>query len=225
MSITRSRNPVVFTYRMNGVPLEHVGSFKDLGVVFDSKLCFNEHIDSLISKCNQINGLIKRSVGYHAPSHVKLQLYKSLTLSNMDYCSQVWSPQGFVKIRSLESVQRSMTKYILNDFDASYVDRCSELDLMPLTYRRECNDLLYLFKVIHGLLEVNLSEEVEIVHRESRTMQGILLQPTQIRTETFYSSFFNRVVYLWNVLPLQIREAQSLHVFRGLLISYYSAKL
>ena len=118
-----------------------------------------------------------------------------------------------------------MTKFILNDFNVSYVDRCCELDLLLLTYRREFSDLLCVFKIIHGLLEVNFSDEVEIVYRENRTMQGILLQPTHIRTETFYSSFFNRVVHLWNILPLQIRQATSMPVFKDLLFSYYNVKL
>ena len=35
-------------------------SQKHLGLVFDSKLNFNEHIESKISKCNKIIGLMKK---------------------------------------------------------------------------------------------------------------------------------------------------------------------
>ena len=40
MSITRSRSPITFPYSMNGVLIEHVGIFKDLGIFVDSTLYF-----------------------------------------------------------------------------------------------------------------------------------------------------------------------------------------
>ena len=40
------------------VPIEKVPSEKDLGVTFDSKLNFTEHISSKVKKANQIVGLI-----------------------------------------------------------------------------------------------------------------------------------------------------------------------
>ncbi|ELU09784.1 hypothetical protein CAPTEDRAFT_100721 [Capitella teleta] len=56
--------------------------------------------------------MIKRSVGYHAPQKVKLQLFKSLARPIFEYSSQVWSPSTKRDINLIESVQRSMTKYI-----------------------------------------------------------------------------------------------------------------
>ena len=225
MTITRSRTPYTYNYSMNGANLEHVGCFKDLGVIFDRKLCFNQHIDAFISKCNQINGLIKRSVGFNAPVKVKLQLYKTLSMSIMNYCSEVWSPQGHVKIKALESIQRSMSKYILNNYDLSYVERCSELELLPLCFRREINDLLFVYKIIHNLVAVDFSEEVQVVNSShSRNAQGIVLERCRIRTETFYASYFNRIVHLWNILPLDIRSSVSVSVFKRKLFCFYQRK-
>ena len=73
LSITRSQTPVNFVYSLNGQSLEHVGVFKDLGIVIDQSLTFNEHITNLVTKCNKVSGMIKRSVGFNAPSHVKLR--------------------------------------------------------------------------------------------------------------------------------------------------------
>lgn len=225
MTITRNHNPYVFNYSMNGSNLQHVGCFKDLGVVFNTKLSFNTHIDALICKSNQVNGLIKRCVGYNAPVNVKLHLYKTLTMSIMNYCSEIWSPQGHTKIKALESIQRSMTKYILNDYDMSYVERCVELELLPLTFRREINDLLFAFKIIHNLVAVDFNEEMHIVSpSHSRTAHGILLEQRHVRTETFYASYFNRIVHLWNILPLDIRTSQSLCVFKQNLSRFYQCK-
>ena len=74
---------------LNGNSLEHVTPFKDLGVLVSPDLSWNEHIHNLVCKCNRVNGMIKRVVGYHAPNNVSLNLYKSLTRSIAEYSTPV----------------------------------------------------------------------------------------------------------------------------------------
>ena len=57
---------------------------KDLGVIFQSNLKFNEHINMAANKANKIVGLIKRSSTYLDYS-IFLILYKSLIRSHVDY--------------------------------------------------------------------------------------------------------------------------------------------
>ena len=149
LTISRSRNPIMSDYCINNNVLEHVGNFKDLGIVIDSKLTFREHVRSLISKANAVNGMIKRTVGYKAPSNVTTKLFTSLTRSTLEYCSPVWSPYVHCDVKGIERVQRSMTRYILGSPEGiSYKERCMSLNIMPLSYRREMVDLLFLFKCI-----------------------------------------------------------------------------
>jgi len=48
-----------FTYKIDGVPLEHVESYKDLGVLFDPFLLFDQHISNIVSKAYSMLGLIQ----------------------------------------------------------------------------------------------------------------------------------------------------------------------
>ena len=227
LTITRNHNPIIFTYNMNNAPLEHVGIFKDLGVFIDSKLSFNSHVDSLVTKCSKVSGFIKRSVGYHAPINVKLQLYKSLVLSLLDFASPVWSPHLKRQIHSLESVQRSMSKFILSNWEASYVERCQDLKLLPLSFRREITDLSFLYKILHSLVDVDFNDVVHFTdpsHLRSANNGPVLSTPFT-RTETFKGSYFNRISHLWNSLPLHIRQSNSLNVFKSKLNFFYSLKL
>ncbi|ELU14968.1 hypothetical protein CAPTEDRAFT_38612, partial [Capitella teleta] len=51
----------------------------------------------------------------------------------------------------IESVQRSMTKYICNDFnEMSYSSRLKELHILPLSYQREFIDLMFIFNYFKG---------------------------------------------------------------------------
>ena len=50
-----------FTYNIDGVPLEHVESYKDLGVLFDPFLLFDQHISKIVSKAYSMLGVIQRN--------------------------------------------------------------------------------------------------------------------------------------------------------------------
>jgi len=61
-----------------------VDKIKDLGVTFDSRLKFDEHIDIKISKAYQLLGIIKRNFIYLTPDSFVV-LYKSLVRSHLEY--------------------------------------------------------------------------------------------------------------------------------------------
>ncbi len=229
LTIARSRNPIKFDYSLNGSLLEHVGIFRDLGVVVDSTLSFREHIRSLVSKANAISGMIKRTIGYHAPRHVTLQLYTALTRSTLEYCSPVWSPYLNCDIKKLESVQRSMTRYILGyPESATYRDRCVDLNILPLSYRREINDLLFLFRSMHGYYDVNVHQNLEFVSTNSRLRsgsEGTLLRNQLVSTDRFKYSFFNRVTRTWNGLPESLRNCTVFNTFKDGINQFYNDKL
>jgi hypothetical protein len=222
MSITRSRQPVTFPYSINGVLLEHVGVFKDLGIAIDSTLSFTSHVQSIVSKSLKVCGMIKRSIGFNAPVSVKLQLFKSLCISVLESSSQVWSPQSKVNVQLLESVQRSMTRYILNCDDVSYTERCFILNILPLSFRREIADLLFIFKQLHGLSSVDFTNEIS---SSVFNNNAFILSRPHVRTESFLSMYFNRIVHLWNILPASCRSCTNFSTFKSSLLLFYQSKL
>ena len=228
LTVTRKYDDSHYVYCMNRMPLEHVGSFKDLGILVDSSLNWNSHISSIISKTKRVCGMIKRSVGSKAPTNVKLQLYKTLGRPNIEYSSQVWSPSSFSSIKALESVQRSMTKYITGHVDLSYVERCKLLGLLPLSFRREIMDLVFIYKYFNGALDVDLSNIVQFYRclpSLRSSSQGMRLKPNLAKTETFINSYFNRIVTLWNCLPVELRSSNNILSFRKSLENLYTHKL
>ena len=63
-------------YTLNGIELEHVFDEKDLGVIVDSNLKFEEHLTEKAKKANTISGLIQRSF-----SHLDGKVFKTLFTS------------------------------------------------------------------------------------------------------------------------------------------------
>ena len=62
---------------MNGA-LKRVTEVQDLGVTLDSALQWNIHVKNIISKANRVSGLIRRTLGWHAPQNTNFILYSSL---------------------------------------------------------------------------------------------------------------------------------------------------
>ena len=59
-------------------------SVKQLGMLLDSRLNFNEHVQSKTNKCYKIIGLIKK-LSIHLPREALLRIYKSLVRPNLGY--------------------------------------------------------------------------------------------------------------------------------------------
>lgn len=228
LTISRSHAPIKFDYNLDGSILENVGSFKDLGVILDQSLSFKQHITAISSKSNQMNGIVKRSVGFGAPRHVKLKLYKTLVRPTAEYSSQVWSPFMKNEILLIENVQRSMTRFILGEHDLSYSERCQTLELLPLSYRREIADLIFCFKCLNGFIDVDFSDELCVLTPNSflrSSQNGLLLKENRTRTEHFKSMYFNRLPHLWNILPSDVRGCDTLSSFKFKLFNHYLTRL
>ena len=58
-------------------------------------------------------------------------------------------------IDKIESVQCKFTKFLPGIFHMSYVDRLAVLMLESLELRRIKADLIFLYKMIHGLVDIN----------------------------------------------------------------------
>jgi len=78
-------------YAIGESVLEHVDKEKDLGVIIDSNLTFDEHICGKIKKANSIVGLISRSFDYLSPEMLRT-LFVAFVRPHLQYAQAVWSP-------------------------------------------------------------------------------------------------------------------------------------
>ena len=146
ISFTRSKNPILFDYTMNGVPLQRIDEIRDLAVIITSSLSWNNHIDNIISKAARISGLIKRTLGWHASSQTKYIMYCSLVRPLLEYCTVVWSGTSRKNIKNIEKIQRSMTRYVFNYAEVDYKDRLLMTNILPLSMRHEYTDIVFFWK-------------------------------------------------------------------------------
>ena len=200
----RNKLPFIFAYKILDKPLQRVQHMRDLGVLINNNLTWGTHCRGLINKCNRTMGMIKRAVGFNAPVNVTTSLYCTLVRSNLEYCSSVWSPSTVSDAKAIESIQRAATRCILNYPEIKCDQRCTMLHLHPLTYRCEITYFLYVFKCIKGYHDVSWHNNIEVTSNSSlrSSNAGLVLRMKFVKTECFKISFFNKIIALWNALPL-----------------------
>ena len=78
---------------------------KHLGIVLDSKLNFNAHVDQKIKKCNRIISLIRR-LSVNLPRNALLTIYKSFVRPYLDYGDILYDKPNHENFQNkLEKVQ------------------------------------------------------------------------------------------------------------------------
>jgi len=111
----------------------------------------------------------------------------------------------------VERIQCEATKHILNDYESSYKSRLEQLHLLPLMYTYELNGVMFLVKCLKQPSD-NLKIHHHITFATSSTRFGNsnkLVHPKSSSSAQQHFCF-NRIVKLWNHLPL-IDMSLSIH--------------
>ena len=128
-------------------------SVRDLGITVECNASFQTHINNVVSKGRRQAGWVLR-VFETRDLKPLLVLYRALVLPHLEYCCQLWSPAptALGKIRQLESIQRSFTSRIRGVETMNYWQRLKHLQLYSLERRRERYMIIYVFKIITGIV-------------------------------------------------------------------------
>ena len=190
---------------------------KDLGVTITNDLSFSEHINNVVAKGRQISGLILRTFSTRN-SETMLTLYKACIQPHLDYCVQLWYPHKTTELQKLEGIQRTFTDKITGMQDLNYWERLEKLKLFSVHRRYERYIIIYIWKVLEGLVVAPKSEELIPIlsTRNGRMCRKFHLSssaPSKIKTiqHNSISRFGSR---LFNVLPQDIRD------FKGTIESF-----
>lgn len=146
-----------FAYAINNVNLNRTSVIKDLGVIFDEKLTFKNHVNSIISRASKSLGFICRSLKpFNNLSTYKI-LYNTYIRSILEYGSSIWNPYYHT--------QRKFTRILCYKFGFprdTYQLRLQRLDMQSLFTRRLYFDEMLLYKVVSGKLNTNLIQSFNI---------------------------------------------------------------
>jgi len=203
--------------------LARVTQEKDLGVLIDSDLRFENHILEKVKICNRITGVIKRNFMNMNFQSFK-QLYKAMIRSHLEYAQTVWSPYRVKLIEEVEKVQKRATKILPGLRHLSYTHRLQKLQLPTLVYRRARGDMIEVFKIIHGYYDQEGVPHLQLSSYSNTRGHDKKLFKLQSYLDLRKYSFTARVVSKWNSLPADIVNAPSVDAFKGRLDRFWSSQ-
>ena len=123
-------------------------SQKHLGFVLDKRLNFAEHINSKISKCDNLIGIVKK-LSFSFPRNALLKIYKSFIRPHLDYADIIYDKPNNASFKSkIENVHYRACIAITGAFQGTSRECLyCELGLESLTDRRWIRKLAFFTKL------------------------------------------------------------------------------
>ena len=140
----------------------------------------------------------------------KKQPYNTMIGPILEYANPVWSPHITRDIDKLEQVQRQSARFIMADFSgfSSIISMLIDLNIPSLEHRRQVSSITLLYKIVHNLIDIS---PVDLIPVTSNTRgHDQRFHPIYARTNQYSNSFFPRSIRLWNSLPSDLIQLQSL---------------
>lgn len=205
ISFSRKRQPLNVVYLINGAPIHRVELINDLGVVFDSSLRFNSHIDNIIARAFKMAGFVMRQCRQFKNVETLKRMYYALVRSHLEYCCVVWAPLYQVHIKRIERVQSRFINFLLYKLKIdrstlSYKDRLSLVGLDSLEIRRIRLTLVFGHKILNNLMdcsELLFLLNFRVPYRSTRQVN--LFSVNQSRTDIGRNSPANRIMNNFNL--------------------------
>ena len=153
----------LLSYTTNtGTLINEKETIKDLGVMLSNSGKFDCHIDKVIDTVKRLTSWVLRSFESRCPQ-VMITLWKTIVLPHLEYCSQLWCPIQKGQIQRLEALQWSYLRKIKGNNNSNYWESLSKFRLYSLQRRRERYRIIYLWKILEGLVPNLVGSHGEIV--------------------------------------------------------------
>ena len=215
LSVTRSKSPRKFNYKLKGHTLDNTTSSKYLGINLSSNLSWNSHIDKITKKANSVLGFVRRNLK-NCTQETKSLAYKALIRPHLEYCCSIWNPFTDRNKQKLEMVQRRAARYATNRYHntSSVTSMLNDLGWETLETRRTKSQILMMYKIIYDHVDISASYYLTTACSRTRSNHTKKFRQFSCKTDTLKYSFFPRTVLSWNSLPCHLAEASSLAQFR-----------
>lgn len=202
-------------YFLDNVALLPVNCYKYLGVHISNDLSWNTHIEYVISNSNRMLGYLRRNFSSVSTS-LKLNLYKTLVRSKLEYACALWDPHQVTLIHCLESIQNRAARYILSSYSrtASVSTMKKTVNLPDLSVRRKCSRLCLFHKIYHHNPTLKEQLITSPHYISSRTDHSCKVGLPSCRTNVYNDSFIPKTSVQWNHLPAAIASITDATLFK-----------
>ena len=199
-------------------PLPVTPSARNLGVYFDSRLNFDEHVDRVVKSCKGTLVNLWR-VGNKLSRKLRTTLVSSLVHSQMDFCNSLLAGITKKNLDRLQKVQNASARFIFGQRRwQGTTNLRKQLHFLPVAERIGFKVCVLVFKCLNGLAPDYLCELVQKRRKKSKCLRkdsdDLLLETPRSKYKSSEGAFRFVGPKLWNQLPRALRETSSLPCFK-----------
>ena len=198
MNVTLNQlHKISHSYYIHNTQLSVVNQCKYLGILIQSDLKWNSHVNYVTAKANQTLAMLKRNIKL-ASQKIKDKAYKSLIRPQLEFASSVWAPWQQSLINKIEQTQRRAVRYVTSDYNPfnSVSLHISNLKWDTLEDRRNKSRLCMFYKMAHNQAAIPYQLYIQPSNypysRHSNTMKFL---PMTCSKNSYKQSFFPNTSY------------------------------
>jgi hypothetical protein len=194
-------------------------TYRYLGLIVDSNLTWNEHIEMLSKKLSTRIAVLYR-LGQILPYHCLGNIYYALMQSTIDYGLTIWGHTSNSNILRIQRFQNRAARICTQCFDYNVSSFCliNELGWLTVTERMEYLTGILMYKCMTGLAPNYLSDlftETIYVHDiNTRNVADNNLYIPRARTNAYKKSLSVYGAGLWNNIPNEIKLSPNIACFK-----------
>ena len=217
------RNDIILNITLGEKTLEMNKKTKVLGVVIDSQLKFDSHIEEISHKISNKISFFSR-IRHILPKYYLNFLYQSLVSPLFDYCDVVWGHTYDIHLNKLYVLQRRAARVMtFSNFDEHSEELFKDLNWMTIEKRIKFHSILYIYKSLNGLNSNNSNKFFEFTsHYSRRTSDRLKLKVPNIKLNFLANTLFFKGIKAYNELPFNLRNLQNFRKFKTELMKIFS---
>ena len=215
------------TLSIDGNQIKQVLHHKLLGLVIDSHLTWNDHVDYIVSKAASRLFLLKKIKPFLSLKERKL-FYSSMIMPVLEYGSVIWGDFYVGITERLLKQQKRAARIILDvkkPTDTPSADLFAKLNWLSFDKRIILQRGTLVYKCLNNLAPDYLCNIfTKLKDARSRITRAFtndkLALQRKFRLAVGQKSFLYRGTHLWNSLPLEITKSNDLNNFRTKLFRF-----
>ena len=197
--------------KMDGITLQHVTSYKYLGISLDNQLNYNSLVNKIVSSVAAKLKQFQRMRSFLSIKAATL-VYKSMLLPILEYGDIFLSATSKANRKKLQTLQNKGLRCALNKgLDTSSTQLHAEAGLQKLAKRRELHLINFMYD--WSLDPDNLKKKSKKL-MVTRSGAKKLMRTKKPNTEKYKQSLAYRGPKKWNSLPIEMHQFENKHYFK-----------
>ena len=206
----KQRTHPTLSLNLGTAKIEEVKCHRMLGMLIDSELTWNFHIESIIKRVSKNIFLLTKLKRLTSTDNLKL-FFNAQIMPHFNYASTIYDNCSKDAFKPLNSIHRRAVKHLISQPGQQTDEKLKILKILPLEKQLEFNKTLLVHKIYN---ERTPSYLQKLIEKPPERYNSKNLIPPLPRIDLYKGSLSFSGTYLWNKLPQELKNISSENVFK-----------